>query len=193
MRLCPFLAVGLVLYLPGPIRAQPHVRLLSNDQAWKVLPKAEEGGGQDLPAWIRALAGPLPRTAAAMIDLDYAQRVEKLNSKEKRDRDLSPKSDHPPKVPTKLDDPDWTEFSYDALQEKLKGQIARPKARIAIPDATKDRPTRILWTRINYGYQPRLATAWIDGLRAFKSETDLPTVEQETMFWVVTRSLQCFY
>ena len=302
--------------------AVPHISALTNEQAWKVLPKAEEGGGQDLPAWIRALAGPLPKTAAVMIDLDYAQRVDSplppkfraklrwiaadanrceyamayaradyvraggkaddidglLNNlaklpegerlalelvrdltraaykvtdeqiarlvkihgekqlvaivlvaayanfqdrllhglgvtlekdgplspvkvvfakpataKEKIKRTLSPKSAKPPVIPDKLDDPDWTAFSFAELQEKVQGQIHRPKARITIPQKLPDRPTRIQWTLLNHGYQPRLNTAWGGGLRAFKSETDLPEVEQETMFWVVTRSLQCFY
>src|SRR5579871_451876 len=53
-----------------------YVRVLTDEAAWKKLPPAEEGGGQRLPVWIRALADTLPKTAAAMIELDYAQRVE---------------------------------------------------------------------------------------------------------------------
>lgn len=43
--------------------------------AWQVLPRAEVGGGQPLPAWARALARPLPRTTAAMLELDYLHRA----------------------------------------------------------------------------------------------------------------------
>ena len=35
--------------------------------------------------------------------------------------------------------------------------------------------------------------AWLGGLRAFRQESDVGVVGQESMFWVVTRSLQCFY
>src|SRR5579859_7217374 len=59
--------------LAGPIA---HLPVLSNTQAWKNLPPALEGGGQPLPVWIRALADSLPKTSAAMIELDYAQRME---------------------------------------------------------------------------------------------------------------------
>jgi alkylhydroperoxidase family enzyme len=61
------------------VRTRPalaHVPVLTDAEAWKNLPPAEEGRGQPLPAWIRALAGPLPNTAAAMLDWDYAQRVQ---------------------------------------------------------------------------------------------------------------------
>ena len=316
-----FLAMVFVVGLACKAPAAPNVPIPTNDQAWKVLPKAEKGAGQPLPAWIRALANSLPKTAAAMIDLDYAQRVEsplppKLRAKlrwiaahanrsdygmaiaradywrsggkvedienlladlpklpeeerlalelvrqltlaayqvtdaqveklvkihgekqvvaivlvaayanfqdriihalgievvqdgplppievrfakqpgqEKRQRKFSPKAGKPPMIATKIEDPDWVEVPFDALREKLASQVNRHRARIAIPEANPQLPSPISWVRLNHGYQPRLTSAWIGGLRAFKSETDLPEVEQETMFWVVTRSLQCFY
>ncbi len=55
--------------------AQQAVPILSNEESWKVMPKAERGEGQPLPVWARAVAGQLPRTAAAMLELDYAQRT----------------------------------------------------------------------------------------------------------------------
>jgi alkylhydroperoxidase family enzyme len=39
------------------------------------MPPAEKGGGQPLPSWARALAGPMPRTAAALLQLDFAHRM----------------------------------------------------------------------------------------------------------------------
>jgi alkylhydroperoxidase family enzyme len=322
--------------------------VLSDAEAWKKLPPAEEGSGQPLPAWVRALAGSLPRTAAAMLDLDYAQRAEsplppRLRAKlrwvaahanrcaygeayaradyvraggraedidnlpghldtlpeaerlalqlvrqlveaaytvtdaqmarlvslygEKQvvaivlvaayanfqDRLLlalgvpveqggplppvkvrfrtppapaksgGPKEDtpgeqegprrkptppakHPPAVPDKVDDPEWTTFSFEQLRERLARQKERRQARIPVPDAKAvldhypdgvPRPgtaeMRIRWSRLNYGYQPRLTAAWLGGLDAFGSETDLDPVFHESMFWVVTRSVQCFY
>jgi hypothetical protein len=49
--------------------------LLSTAEAWQHLPVAEKGAGQPLPAWARMLAGALPRTTAALLELDYAQRM----------------------------------------------------------------------------------------------------------------------
>jgi alkylhydroperoxidase family enzyme len=50
------------------------VPLLSTEEAWKRLPNTVSGGGGPLPNWVRAVARSLPRTAAAMLQLDYAQR-----------------------------------------------------------------------------------------------------------------------
>jgi alkylhydroperoxidase family enzyme len=329
----------------GPLAPVP---VLTDKEAWANLPPAEEGSGQPLPAWIRALAGPLPQTAAAMIELDYAQRVEgtlsprlramlrwvaadanrceyakayaradfvraggrvedidqlsrrieplseplrlalelvrrlteaaytvtdaqiarlvelhgerqvvamvlvaayanfqdrlllalgvsvepdgplppvkvrfrkppppaKSSSPEKTSdnkpqdtpkRKLSPPAKAPPGLPTVIDDPEWTAIPFAALQERLATQMKRPRARIPIPNweavrknlppdsPRRDKPTRIQWTLLNLGYQPRLTLAWFNGLGAFRKESDLDMVYQESMFWVVTRSLQCFY
>ena len=320
-----------------------HLPVLSDAQAWQKMPKALEGGGQPLPVWIRALADSLPKTAAAMINLDYAQRAEnplpprlraklrwfaahanhceyakayaradfvraggkatdidslpdkldqlpekerlalnlvrqltleaytvtddqiarlvelygekqlvaivlvaayanfqdrlllalgavvepdgalppmkvrfakpaseKTKSKEKEasekkpKRTLSPPAKNPPAVPDKVDDPEWAAFSFDALQKRLTGQMKQRQARIPIPDwktvkenlppgVPRAKPTRIKWSLLNYGYQPGLAVAWMGGLRAFRQDSDLDMLQQESMFWVVTRSLQCFY
>jgi alkylhydroperoxidase family enzyme len=48
---------------------------LSDEEAWKRLPPTEKGGGQPLPIWARMLAGPLPRTTAAMLQVDFAHRT----------------------------------------------------------------------------------------------------------------------
>lgn len=64
---------------PGALQAgsrqETAVPILTNEEAWKRLPKAERGEGQPLPTWARAVAGQLPRTAATMLELDYAQRT----------------------------------------------------------------------------------------------------------------------
>jgi alkylhydroperoxidase family enzyme len=61
---------------PNRQASRAHVPVLTDAEAWKRLPPAEEGYGQPLPAWIRALAGSMPNTAAALIDWDYMQRAE---------------------------------------------------------------------------------------------------------------------
>ena len=337
------------MLVPLAVSASADVKLpvLTDAQAWKKLPTALEGGGQPLPVWIRALADCLPKTAAAMIELDHAQRAEsplpprlraklrwmaahanrcpyalayaradfvraggkaeeidslpkridklpekerlalqlvrqltkvaytvtdaqiarlvelygekqlvaivlvaayanfqdrlllalgvavepdgplppvkvrfpkpaapKKVSKEKDGQDkepkktskrkLSPPAKNPPPVPNKVEDSEWTAISFDMLQERLAGQKKQPKSRVAIPDwqtvkenlpagMPRDKPIRIKWSLLNYGYQPRLAVAWTGGLRAFRQECDIDMLQLESMFWVVTRSLQCFY
>jgi alkylhydroperoxidase family enzyme len=338
------------MILPGWAWGSPvaHVPVLTDAEAWKNLPPAEEGFGQPLPAWIRALAGSLPKTAAAMIDLDHVQRAEnplppllraKLRwiaahenrceytqayaradyvraggraedmddlpgqldrlpeperlalqlvrqlttaaytvtdeqvlrlvklygeepvvamvlvaayssfqdrlvlalgvgmepngplppvkvrfrkpaptppptTEEKKDpekakeapkRALSPPAKDPPAVPDKVEDPEWTALSMESLRERMKHQTVRREARIRIPDwetvrdhlpdgvPRPEKPIRIVWTLVTLGYQPKLAAAWGGGLRAFRAESDLDPVFHESMFWVVTRSLQCFY
>ncbi len=51
------------------------VAFLSDVDAWKRLPAVVSGGGQRLPSWAKALAGSLPRTTAAMLDLDRIHRT----------------------------------------------------------------------------------------------------------------------
>src|SRR5262249_52467246 len=52
----------------------PRVPLLGLAETWERLPRSEWGGGGSLPAWARALADSLPRTTAAMLDLDRLHR-----------------------------------------------------------------------------------------------------------------------
>ncbi len=53
----------------------PAVNVLTDREAWERMPETVSGGGGALPAWARAVAARLPRTAAAMLELDHAQRV----------------------------------------------------------------------------------------------------------------------
>jgi hypothetical protein len=48
---------------------------LSDSECWRRMPPVESGGGQPLPIWAKAVATQLPRTAAAMLELDRAQRT----------------------------------------------------------------------------------------------------------------------
>lgn len=48
---------------------------LTNEAAWQRMPKAEEGSDSPLPTWARMLARELPRTTAAFLELDLAQRT----------------------------------------------------------------------------------------------------------------------
>ena len=43
------------------------------------------------------------------------------------------------------------------------------------------------------GYQPELATAWSACTRAFREESKQDRVFEESLFWIVTRTIHCFY
>lgn len=76
-----FLLVIFVMVVPvavvaaEPDRGSTLASPLSDEEAWKRLPKADEGGGEPLPSWARMLAGTLPRTTAAFLELDLAHRT----------------------------------------------------------------------------------------------------------------------
>ena len=64
------------LLLASAVQAEgPRVPLLALETTWERLPRAESGGGVPLPSWARALADSLPRTTAAMLDLDRLHRT----------------------------------------------------------------------------------------------------------------------
>lgn len=63
--------------LAGAAENRPSaVPLLSQEECWKRLPGTVSGGGQPLPNWVRSVAASLPRTAAAMLQLDLAHRTQ---------------------------------------------------------------------------------------------------------------------
>jgi alkylhydroperoxidase family enzyme len=49
--------------------------LLSDADTWSHLPETDGAKAGRLPSWARALAGALPRTTAATLEVDYAQRA----------------------------------------------------------------------------------------------------------------------
>lgn len=305
------------------------VPLLDNAAAWRHLPPVSLGAGQPLPAWARATAETLPRTTAAMLELDYLHRagspldprlrgmmrwsaahanrcaftetqaladlrlagvgVEAIDALTRDPRRLSPdeqaavefarkltsaaytvtdeemaqlikthgekqvvamvqllahanfqdrlihalgaaaeepllplpvvfdkktvsgstqapprKTPTPPPGPepaSRITDPEWLAFDYDALQKRLGGQKAR-EPRIRVPTSEElnkqnpDAPPQkigIRWSLVCSGYQPKLAQGWSACTRAFGEEAQQNRAFEELQFWVVTRSLNCFY
>ena len=49
--------------------------VLSDTETWDRLPPATNGSGQPLPSWARMLAAELPKSTAAFLELDLAQRT----------------------------------------------------------------------------------------------------------------------
>jgi alkylhydroperoxidase family enzyme len=309
---------------------QRRVPLLDNKETWKRLPEAERGADQALPVWTRALVDALPRTTAAMLELDYVHRARspldpKLRGKMRwvaahanrcayseayavadlrragaSDEDikalpgdhtalpeperlalvfarkmtlaadtvtdnemarlmklhgeknvtamvlllayanfqdrllltldlpveaggpLKPLDVHFAKSPItamsrpplpgnpkekkdfRVNDAEWRDKDFLALQKEMEGQRGR-QPRIPVPsweEVLKNlpeafpapaKPVRIRWSLVCVGYQPEMALGWSACMRAFAQEAKQDRVFEETLFWVITRSLSCFY
>jgi alkylhydroperoxidase family enzyme len=319
--------------VPPPERRQGRVPVLDDADAWKRLSPAKQGVGRPLPTWARALAGSLPRTTGAMLELDYLHRIrspldpalrgkirwvaahangcvyseayaaadlrraglneaaiqtlttdpEKLPAAERaalafarkmtlaahtvtdgevaelrkffgdrqvvamvlllayanfQDRLLLtldvPLEEGGPLKPLEVrfsteaiagqsaasprqppaqqpttgsegppSDPEWSVLHFPRLQHAMESQRQRA-SRIPVPSWDEvrknlpptypaDKALRIRWSLVCLGYQPELAAAWSACTRAFGQEAHQDRVFEESLFWVVTRSLHCFY
>ena len=78
------------------------------------------------------------------------------------------------------------------------------KARITVPDwqdvrkgfpswYNPPKPSRIKWSLVCLGNQPDLALSWSACLRNFGAEAKQDRVLEESLFWIITRTSQCFY
>ena len=130
---------------------------------------------------------------------------------------LDPKADPPavpprnrpegrpvPEEPLRIDDPFWLSMEFDDLQGRMTEQRARP-SRIRVPSFEEvlramppdmprpEKSIRIRWTLVVMGYQPELAAAWSATTRAFREESRQDRIFEESLFWIVTRTIHCFY
>jgi alkylhydroperoxidase family enzyme len=329
----PYLVIVAAAFA-GTARAAPDAPnswpLPSNEEAWKLLPKTLSGGGSPLPTWARATARDLPRTTAAMLNLDLLHRTKSplgpslrgkmrwvvadanhceyarataeadlrragvseveiavlkagrwsngerdallfasqmtvdaslvtddqvaalkasygaeklaamvllLASANFQDRIIlglgvplengsplpplevkidpkaanpavpkraNPADRHGPVEPVKVDDPAWREFDFDALQKGLRDQKSNA-GRVRVPTYEEvlarwpewfpkpKNPIRIRWSLVCMGYQPDLGAAWSACTTAFREEAKQDRVFEESLFWIVTRTIHCFY
>ena len=100
-------------------------------------------------------------------------------------------------------DPEWRALVFGDLQSEMERQRGR-EPRILVPswDEVRQhlpsaypakRPLRIRWSLVCLGYQPELAAGWSACTRAFAEEAKQDRVFEESLFWVITRTLHCFY
>jgi hypothetical protein len=96
---------------------------------------------------------------------------------------------------------DWGQQDFSALEESLNRQQNR-SLRIALPDPatldrlpadSRERTKKIVWSNISVGYQPQLTQGWFHLMQVFRDEAMLDRVFANSVFWVVTRSNECFY
>ena len=96
---------------------------------------------------------------------------------------------------------EWSKTEFDQLNATLEKQKER-KFRIPLPDKSafenlspreKESAEKIRWNTISMGYQPEMTRAWFAPLYAFYDEAKVDRVFTNSMFWVVTRTNDCFY
>jgi hypothetical protein len=109
-----------------------------------------------------------------------------------------------PPEPERIDDPFWLSLQFGDLQKRLTGQRSRA-GRIRVPTWEQvlrvmppevprpENPVRIRWSLVTMGYQPEMAAAWSACTRAFGAEAKQDRVFEESLFWIVTRTIHCFY
>lgn len=114
-----------------------------------------------------------------------------------------PETPTAPLVPERIDDPEWRSLDIAVLQRSLDSQRLRA-GRIRVPkweevvntipeNQRPKHPVRILWTLVCRGYQPQLAAGWSACMRIFGEEAKQDRVFEESVFWIITRTIHCFY
>jgi hypothetical protein len=97
--------------------------------------------------------------------------------------------------------PSWRPLQTAEVRKLVEAQKGR-KARIKPPPAdslakmppdVRRRMEKIVWSHTSLGYQPRLTQAWFDCMGTFSMESKLDSVFSSSLFWVVTRGVDCFY
>jgi alkylhydroperoxidase family enzyme len=96
---------------------------------------------------------------------------------------------------------EWGKANREELNRTLDRQKER-KLRIPLPPASRlaelparerEAAARILWNTVSSGYQPQMPRAWFAAMNAFRDESKVDRVFTNSMFWVVTRTNDCFY
>lgn len=140
--------------------------------------------------------GPLPP-----IDVRFVPSKISETKAASRDGEVDPAAEE---VAALVEDVEWKSLDFGQLQLRLDQQRAR-NGRVRVPEWSEvhpqlppelyppDKPTRVKWSLCVLGYQPQLGMLWLKGLRTFGREADQDRVFEESLFWVITRSLDCFY
>jgi hypothetical protein len=137
--------------------------------------------------------------AVPAVNVKFAKTKEALSVPERM-----PPSAPPADSGERFTDPDWLALDFGQLQKLVQNQRERaPRIRVpAWEDVVKNlpagaaapkRPLGIKWSLVCVGYQPQLAQGWSACTGAFRQDAKQDRIFEECLFWVVTRSLQCFY
>lgn len=97
--------------------------------------------------------------------------------------------------------PDWDQREFSELVQSVDRQKRRtsrvpppdPSRFANLPPEVKGQATKIVWSNISMGYQPQLTGAWFECMGTFQRESQLDRVFSNSVFWVITRTNDCFY
>jgi hypothetical protein len=78
-------------------------------------------------------------------------------------------------------------------ERKLRIPLPDKSALESLPLREREAAGRILWNTVCAGYQPEMTRAWFACLYAFYDEAKPNRVFTNSIFWVVTRTNDCFY
>lgn len=119
-------------------------------------------------------------------------------------RRVPPANPSLPPVPERIDDPEWKSLKIDDLRQSLEKQKTKT-GRVRVPtwdEVLKTIPPgypvpkkriRTNLGLVRMGYQPELAFAWSSCMEAFGDEAKQDRVFEGSLFWIMTRTIHCFY
>lgn len=96
---------------------------------------------------------------------------------------------------------EWSKADADTVSRTLEAQKDRT-LRIPLPSKErfadmvgreKEQAERIVWMTVSAGYQRDMTRAWFAPMNAFYEEAKPDRVFSNSVFWVVTRTNDCFY
>ena len=102
------------------------------------------------------------------------------------------------------DDSEWSSQSYDQLQKKLEAQRNKPtrlrvptwdQVKAGLPKGVTTKGTRVVWSLVAFGYVPELAAPWeaVMWINGEENGRRFDRVFGLSLFWVVTRAIDCPY
>jgi alkylhydroperoxidase family enzyme len=148
-----------------------------------------------------------PDGPMAALDFRIDKSVSDENKPEAPERVLPTNAPREDWTPAEAFGSDWGERNLKELRGEMEKQKARAP-RIRVPTAeeylasTAKTPTKagqprrvpkVIWTLVCSGYQPELAAAWGGNTGSFRTDAKQDRVFEESLFWIVTRSIDCFY
>jgi alkylhydroperoxidase family enzyme len=96
---------------------------------------------------------------------------------------------------------DWGKLGASDLNlalEKQKGRNLRiplpdPSCLKGLPTREREQAERVVWTNVSSGYQPEMPRVWFAAMSTYYEEAKVDRVFTNSVFWVVTRTNDCFY